>query len=84
MSDIFSLGMVFFEIVSGEIPFKEERSEVGVIEIIKEGDRPYLPDSCHQGLKTIIEMCWEQAPEKRPTAQQVVEMLSNLVKNPLI
>jgi serine/threonine protein kinase len=46
-ADIYSLGMVFFEIVSGgEIPFKQDISITTLIKNIVSGLRPKIPDSC--------------------------------------
>jgi serine/threonine protein kinase len=45
-ADIYSLGMVFFEIVSCEIPFQNDQSAVGIINKIVNGTRPNIPESC--------------------------------------
>lgn len=44
-SDIFSLGMVFYEIASRELPYKNETG-YEIVESIKENVRPDIPDSC--------------------------------------
>jgi len=79
-SDIFSLGMVFFEIASGEFPFSEERNEPTVFKMIERGERPFMPKHCPKGFKDIIEWCWDQNPERRPTSSQLVTMLDNLIE----
>jgi serine/threonine protein kinase len=43
-ADIYSLGMVFFEIVSCELPFKNIK--MSLTEKIVNGTRPELPKSC--------------------------------------
>lgn len=46
-SDIYSLGMVFYEIVSGRIPFDDIGDESQVMQLIVAGRRPDIPDNCH-------------------------------------
>jgi len=77
-SDIFSLGMVLFEIASREIPFLEERNEIGVIEMIKDNERPTIPEQCPKELKELIEACWKESPTDRPTSSQVAAMLQQM------
>jgi serine/threonine protein kinase len=45
-ADIYSLGMVFFEIVSCKIPFNEDKNFMRIMEKIVNGTRPIIPDSC--------------------------------------
>jgi serine/threonine protein kinase len=45
-ADIYSLGMVFFEIVSREIPFQNNTNLFQIAKGIKKGTRPKIPDSC--------------------------------------
>jgi eukaryotic-like serine/threonine-protein kinase len=45
-TDIYSLGMVFFEIVSCEVPFQTESNWFRIANKIKAGIRPSIPTSC--------------------------------------
>jgi serine/threonine protein kinase len=44
-ADIYSLGMVFFEIVSREIPFQNNLNLMQIAKGIKRGTRPKIPES---------------------------------------
>ncbi len=76
-SDIYSFGMVLWELVTRALPYAKWRSDVAGIRIAQ-GKKEEIPGDCPPGLKAIIESCWETLPAKRPTAVQVVERLKPL------
>ena len=77
-SDIYSFGMVLWELVTRALPYAKWRSDVAGIRIAQ-GKKEEIPSNCPPELKKIIESCWETLPTKRPTAVQVVERLKPLV-----
>ncbi len=42
-----------------------------ILAVAINGDRPKVPKSVPQGLKDLIEGCWDKDPRSRPTAAQV-------------
>ena len=76
--DIYSFGMVCFEILSGEVPFQCEGTPRDVKKKVLEGLRPKLPDYCPPMLKDLIEKCWSQEPKERPTMGDVCSQLRHL------
>ena len=77
-SDVFSLGMVIWEIASGKLPYFEEVDEQKVISWIKEGEQENVPDSCPAKVSELIKRCWA-APEARPKAEEVAFALEQLL-----
>jgi hypothetical protein len=74
---------------STEFPFHELTSDFQVMFVVKHGKRPSRPThdlSRTRGLNDviwqIIETCWNQDPDKRYTASQVVVSLRNLPDRP--
>jgi serine/threonine protein kinase len=45
-ADVYSLGMVLFEIISGQIPFQAETNIRQLLSNIEAGIRPNIPDTC--------------------------------------
>ena len=67
-SDVFSFGVVLFEIFSrGEKPWSGKSNDE-ILEALREGKRMELPKSF--GPKVIIDLineCWKEDPHERPT-----------------
>jgi len=82
-ADIYSLGMVFYEIFAGKIPFHNENNVSVVMKKIKKGERPKIPVECPKKFSKIIKKCWEADPLKRPTSEELVISLGELDKMPL-
>jgi serine/threonine protein kinase len=78
-ADIWSLGMVLWELASREIPFKDAQNQLQAMGWIKDGEKEEIPSDCPAELKPIIESCWDLMPSQRPTVIQVVERLKRLV-----
>ena len=78
-ADIWSLGMVLWELASREIPFKDAQNQLQAATWIKDGEKEEIPGDCPAELKAIIESCWDLTPAKRPTAIQVVDRLKPLI-----
>ncbi len=77
-SDVYSLGMVFWELASCQIPFAQTHDRQVIIGWIMSGKQEHIPTDCPPELRTLIERCWK-LPAQRPTAVQIVDYLKPLV-----
>ncbi|ESO85199.1 hypothetical protein LOTGIDRAFT_235860 [Lottia gigantea] len=80
--DVYSLGMVFWEIIVCEDPFEDLSSEEEIIEFVVGGGRPELPDTSDliTQYKDLIVECWCQKPQLRPSAKQVAVKLKEMMQ----
>ncbi|XP_022096145.1 fibroblast growth factor receptor-like [Acanthaster planci] len=75
-SDIWSLGIVIYEVVTfGGFPYKE-LSNTDVLDFIRNNNAMRPPADCSPPLAALMQRCWSIEPEERPTANDVVEILS--------
>jgi len=77
-SDIFSFGVLLFEMLAGKLPFRGEHEAAMVYSIVNEEPAPltkYQPD-LSQELERIVGRALEKAPEDR--YQSVADMVSEL------
>jgi serine/threonine protein kinase len=72
-ADIYSFGMMCYEIITGCIPF--EGHPQNDYNIIYEDYRPKLPEDFNPKLKQVIHECWYRDPEHRPSSFQIMNSL---------
>ncbi|KDQ08682.1 hypothetical protein BOTBODRAFT_118233, partial [Botryobasidium botryosum FD-172 SS1] len=82
-SDIFSLGRLNVELLTGEIPFPGLPDRVIILHVATgRYDRPTDNDAITCGLDdemwTLLSECWDQDPLRRPSATQVAERLRRM------
>ncbi|CAB4415366.1 unnamed protein product [Rhizophagus irregularis] len=80
-SDIYSVGVLFWEISSGQSPFysKGKQYDIDLALEISQGLREEpIPDTPEDYVNIYTE-CWNGEPDKRPTINQVVEVLKAIM-----
>jgi len=46
------------------------------VQWVKEGQREKIPPDCPSIFAQLITLCWEMEPSKRPTTDEIVQILS--------
>ena len=73
--DVFSYGMVLYEIFAHRLPFSDVREGVDVLPTVREGMRPSIPPDVPPHIRQLIETCWKHRPHDRPTFDQIIQVL---------
>lgn len=79
--DVYSFGMVLWELTTGEIPYAEMQSNSEIREYVLSGCRPMMkPGQCNIQWGELITRCWSHNASKRPTAAEIVTTLESISK----
>ncbi|GBB88064.1 hypothetical protein RclHR1_01460014 [Rhizophagus clarus] len=78
-SDVFSIGVLLWEISSGKPPFYGEKYDIGLVLEISRGRRETVVLDTPENYKTIYTKCWDGEPDNRPTIHQVVDWLKEMI-----
>ena len=73
--DLFSYGMILFELFEHEIPFSDLDNDVDVLKSVTEGILPPIPPTLPLYLHDLLKSCWEEDPHLRPTFDDFVNKI---------
>ena len=73
-SDMYSYGMILWEIASRQLPFADAQDDVTVMGFIKDGEKEEIPQDCPKEYSDLVQQCWD-LPDKRPSARTLVSAL---------
>jgi serine/threonine protein kinase len=78
-ADVYSMGVVIWELVTSEMPWKGTRPDQVIAMVAFKGRKLDIPSDCHPSLKEIIQKCCSVAKE-RYTFSELAEVLQNLIQ----
>ncbi|KAK8892813.1 hypothetical protein M9Y10_030061 [Tritrichomonas musculus] len=74
--DVYSYGIIVYEIITNNDPFKGFNSDQ-IKAKIQSGFRPKIDLIPSESYQRLIEDCWQQDPNSRPTFDNILETLQN-------
>lgn len=75
-ADIYSFGMLLYELLTHNYPYSEISFSLEVEESIQSQHRPLLPVCTPHGLTSLVQLCWAHYPEHRPSIPYIFEVLT--------
>ncbi|RGB41403.1 kinase-like domain-containing protein [Rhizophagus diaphanus] len=78
-SDIYSVGVLFWELSSGQPPFATEEYDIDLALEISQGRREEPILNTPENYIKIYTECWDNEPDNRPTMNQVLERLKSII-----
>ena len=83
-SDVYSYGIVMYEVLSRKKPFQELTDESHIIAAVLDGRRPSpIPSDIPPKLVELMEQCWQHDTARRPNFQTIVRTLRHLLPSPV-
>lgn len=72
--DVFSYGMILYEIFAHQIPFYDVEEDVNISKSIHEGKRPSIPPGVPSYISMLMQHCWKHNPHHRPTFKEILQV----------
>ena len=77
--DVYSYGMILWEMITREMPFNNYRFGHQVETDVVAGVRPSIPSDCWEEYAELISACWAQNPAARPSFLEVIQTLKSMI-----
>lgn len=79
-SDVWSFGVLMWEVFSeGRMPFDQKHNHE-VVTMVMQGHRLYRPKLASETVYSIMNSCWHERPEKRPSFKDLVPKISGILE----
>ncbi|EXX53532.1 Cdc15p [Rhizophagus irregularis DAOM 197198w] len=70
-ADVYSLGMVMWELTTGCKPFDNVKHDHNLIYNILDGERPKITEDTPECYANLMKSCWDPDPTKRPSIKDI-------------
>ena len=79
-SDVYSVGMIMWELATGKRPFSNEKHDFDLaLSILAKENRPQIPNDVPSFYAEVMKSCWNSDPDKRPDSSQLIDLFETLM-----
>lgn len=64
-ADVYSFGVILWEMIAGDVPFKNMMHMEVMRKVVLEKKRPEIPGQTPSDYRSLIEQCWCHEPQNR-------------------
>ncbi|EFN59725.1 hypothetical protein CHLNCDRAFT_133304 [Chlorella variabilis] len=79
-SDVFSFGILMYEVWMRRRAWPGLPLAKLIFAVVSQHSRPPVPPGCPDGYAALMQQCWADAPEERPTFEGLLQSLQSLLK----
>lgn len=79
--DVYSFGVMAWQLASDRVPFKGMSREQFQRDVIIGGQRPKLDSSWPMGFRKMLETCWHEDYQRRPSFAFILDDLKTLMRS---
>lgn len=76
--DVFSFGMILWELETEEVPFEGLSVDEIRKKIVREKLRPFIGEKTNKELAILIRQCWQDGAQFRPSFQKIISRLARV------
>ena len=75
-SDVYSMGMIMWELTTGCKPFADVEHDYHLVYRILNGERPEITEDTPECYANLMKSCWDSDPKKRPSVTEIRKSVS--------